>query len=233
MLISGIQRFTMLDFPDRTAAIVFTPGCNMRCKFCHNKEFVLPEEIRKIQHSFLDEEAVLRFLATRKGLLDGVVISGGEPTIQPDLIPFIHKVRDLGFLVKLDSNGNRPDILRDVIDQELVDYIAMDVKTSLDTYQELVGAMAHTDKIAESIALLKKHRVPYEFRVTLIKEFHTPEILADMAQLLDGAHALYLQSFRSANTLDPTWKTKHPFTPDELVAIRDQFAQTVDNVFVR
>ncbi len=173
MLISGVQQFTLLDYPNKVAAIIFTPGCNMRCRFCHNKEFVLPAEIAKMRSHFIPEDAVLRFLAKRKGKLDGIVISGGEPTLQPDLIAFIHKVRDMGFLVKLDTNGALPDILMTCVHDKLVDYVAMDVKTLPKHYPALVGDMIDPANITKSITFLKQGHVPYEFRTTIIDGIHT------------------------------------------------------------
>lgn len=208
MLISGIQPFTLLDYPDKVAAIIFTPGCNMRCRFCHNKEFVLPEEIAKIRTSFIAEKTILNFLRSRKGKLDGVVISGGEPTVQPNLRQFIEKVRAMGFLVKLDTNGNLPDVLKSLVKDRLVDYVAMDVKTTPDRYKALVGDMANPDSVVKSIAFLKKNHVPYEFRTTLIAGEHTPKVIKDMADLLAGADTLYLQTFRPETTLDPAFEEK-------------------------
>ncbi len=233
MIISGIQKFTLLDFPEHIACIIFTGGCNYRCGFCHNPEFVLPEQLAKLRKNFIPEEAALNFLKQRRGMLDGVVISGGEPTIMPDLENFIVKVRELGFAVKLDSNGNRPEALRSLIDKGLADYVAMDFKTSLPQYQALVGTGADVAKIRESIELLKRGDVEYEFRTTLIREAHTPEILAAMRETLSGAKRLYLQPFRNDITLDPAFKDFHSFTPDEMKEIAKLFAGSVEEVFVR
>jgi len=212
MLISGVQKFTMLDYPKKVAAIIFTPGCNMRCGFCHNKEFVLPEEIKKMRPSFIPEKAVLNFLERRKGKLDGIVISGGEPTVQPDLRQFIQKVREMGFLVKLDTNGNLPDVIKNLVNDKLVDYVAMDVKTTLDNYEGLVGKMANPQNIKENINFLKQGSVPYEFRTTVIDEIHTNEIIKEMAELMRGADKLYLQKFRPETTLDPEFENKKPLS---------------------
>lgn len=234
MLISGIQPFTLLDYPDKVAAIIFTPGCNMRCRFCHNKEFVLPEEIAKIRKSFIAEKTVLNFLRSRKGKLDGVVISGGEPTVQPDLRQFITKVRAMGFLVKLDTNGNLPDVLKNLVKDKLVDYVAMDVKTTPDRYKALVGDLAHPDKVVESIIFLKKNRVPYEFRTTLMAGEHTPKVIKDMAELLAGADTLYLQTFRPETTLDPTFGEKNPIAATTVNRYVDIFTKKgVRRVFLR
>ncbi|PID51869.1 MAG: anaerobic ribonucleoside-triphosphate reductase activating protein [Candidatus Moraniibacteriota bacterium] len=216
MLISGIQQFTLLDYPNKVAAIIFTPGCNMRCRFCHNKEFVLPEEITKMRPYFITEDAVLRFLIKRKGKLDGVVISGGEPTLQPDLIPFITKVRDMGFLIKLDTNGALPDILMTCVREKLVDYVAMDVKTLPEKYPKLVGDMIDPENIRKSIAFLKRGHVPYEFRTTIIDGIHTTSLMQDIATLLAGSDALYLQKFRPDTTLDPAFEKKKPISDDTM-----------------
>lgn len=233
MLISGIQKFTLLDFPEKIACIIFTGGCNYRCGFCHNPEFVLPEKLAKISKNFIQEGAVLNFLEQRRGLLQGVVITGGEPTIMPDLENFIVKVRDLGFAVKLDSNGNRPEVLQSLIAKGLVDYIAMDFKTSLPEYQALVGKWADEKKILESIDILKEGKVEYEFRTTLIREVHTPPILQAMSKTMSGAKRLYLQAFRSGITLDPAFKDFHSFTADEMEDIAKLFRENVEEVFVR
>ena len=216
MLISGVQKFTMLDYPEKVAAIIFTPGCNMRCKFCHNKEFVLPEEIKQLRPSFVPQEAVLNFLKSRKGKLDGVVISGGEPTVQPDLKDFIKEVRKMNFLVKLDTNGNLPDIMKELVSEGLVDYIAMDVKTTLENYKDLVGDLANPKKIEESINFLKQGTINYEFRTTIIDGVHTTDIIKEMAKVLEEADKLYLQKFRPETTLDPEFQNKKPVSDKKM-----------------
>ncbi|MFZ2299854.1 MAG: anaerobic ribonucleoside-triphosphate reductase activating protein [Candidatus Moraniibacteriota bacterium] len=233
MIISGIQKFTLLDFPGKIACILFTGGCHYRCGFCHNPEFVLPEQLAKLSKSFIPEEVALNFLQKRRGMLDGVVISGGEPTIMPDLESFIVKVRDLGFAVKLDTNGNRPEVLRSLIKKDLVDYIAMDFKTSLPGYRSLVGNGADEMKLRESIELLKKGDINYEFRTTLIREVHTPGILEAMRDTLSGAKRLYFQTFRSGITLDPAFKDFHGFEPEETREIAKLFSGSVKEVFIR
>lgn len=216
MLISGVQQFTLLDYPGKVAAIIFTPGCNMRCRFCHNKEFVLPEEIQKLRPSFIPEQAILNFLESRKGKLDGLVISGGEPTAQPDLQEFIKKVRAMDFLVKLDTNGNLPDVLKNLVNDKLIDYVAMDVKTTPAQYKKLAGDMANPEKITQSIEFLKEGHVPYEFRTTVIDGVHTHAIIEKMATLLNGTDKLYLQKFRPKTTLDPAFETKKPLSTKKM-----------------
>ncbi len=233
MLIAGVQKFTMLDFPEKTACIVFTPGCNFRCGYCHNPEFVLPEEVQKLKNNFIPESAVFRFLDERQGLLDGVVITGGEPTMMGDLDEFIRKVKRKGFLVKLDTNGSNPERVKPLMDGGLVDYIAMDVKTSLSTYLSLVGKGGRQEKIAQSMEMLVASACPYEFRITLVKEFHTYPMLEDLAKEIQGAKKLYLQSFRPGNTLDPIFKNYHAFSSLEMEEIRNIFLRTVAEVIIR
>lgn len=233
MIISGIQKFTLLDFPGKISCVIFTGGCNYRCGFCHNPEFVLPEELAKLSKNFIPEEAVLNFLKQRQGMLEGVVITGGEPTIMRDLEDFIVKVRSLGYAIKLDSNGNKPEVLQALIDKKLVDYVAMDFKTSLPDYKALVGQWADEIKLRESIELLKKGDVDYEFRSTLIREVHTREILEAMRETIAGAKRLYLQTFRNGITLSPAFAEYHPFSQEEMQAIAQQFSKSVGEVFVR
>jgi pyruvate formate lyase activating enzyme len=232
MKLSAIQRFTMLDYPGRVACIAFTPGCNMRCGFCHNPEFVLPEKIREIQSDLIEEQTFFNFLDKRRGLLEGVVVSGGEPTIWRDLPEFLRRIKEKGFLTKLDTNGNHPEMLRALLDQQLVDYVAMDVKTSLAEYPKL-GGTVKPENIQESIRLLKASDIPYEFRTTLIKEVHTEKVLQDMAELLSGATRYHLQVFRPGHTLDLRFATYHPFSPEEMQMLVERFSTAVDEVSIR
>lgn len=233
MIISGIEKFTLLDFPDRLACVVFTGGCNFRCGFCHNPEFVLPEELAKIRGSFIPEEAVLNFLRDRQGKLQGVVISGGEPTLMPDLEAFIVRVRALGYAVKLDSNGNRPAVLRSLYGKGLLDYVAMDLKTDLPGYRALVGKGADEQALTESIRLIIGSGVEYEFRSTLIREIHSPPVLEAMRRALTGAKRLFLQPFRNEVTLHTRFRGYHPFSSDEMEGIAEFFRKTVPEVGIR
>lgn len=233
MKFSAIQRFTLLDYPGRVACIAFTPGCNMRCGFCHNPEFVLPELVKELQPSFIDEGPFLNFLDQRQGLLDGVVVSGGEPTVWPDLPILMRQIKERGFLVKLDTNGNNPEMLRKLLDEKLLDYVAMDVKTSLEGYSTLVGVGIDGKNIAKSIELLKSSAIPYEFRTTLIKEIHTEPILAALEKLVTGAREYYLQIFRPGHTLSPTFARYHPFAHDEMERLAERFGKFVGKIGVR
>ncbi len=198
MNIQGFQKLTLLDYPDHMACTVFTGGCNMRCPFCHNASLVL----RPGENPAYFEEEIYAFLEKRKGVLDGVAITGGEPLLQHGLREFILQVRELGFAVKLDTNGSYPDRLASLIDQGLLDFVAMDVKNSKEKYALTVG-VPNFDiaPIEQSIALLRSSGVPYELRTTVVKELHTAEDIEDMGVWLAGDHAHYLQGFIDSGDL--------------------------------
>ena len=199
MLIKGLQKLTLLDFPEKMACTLFTFGCNFRCPFCHNASLVLSD---RADDSIISEEEFFSFLQKRRGMLEGVCISGGEPTLQPDLPDFIRRIRDLGFAVKLDTNGYRPAVLRTLIDGGLVDYVAMDVKNSLSRYPETVGiSRFDTAPLEESMDLLMENRVPFEFRTTLVRGLHTPESIAEMGKRLAGEERFFLQTFEDSGDL--------------------------------
>jgi len=194
MKISGLQKTTLLDFPGQVACTVFTGGCNFRCPFCHNSELLdinaLPAE------NDYSEEEVFDLLKKRHGVLTGIAITGGEPTLQPDLREFIEKVRSLGYLVKLDTNGYKPEVLKNLVDAGLVDYVAMDIKSCRENYGKVAG-VDHPDlsRIEESIRFLMQGKIPYEFRTTVVKELHTKEDFIKIAEWLDGAENYFLQNF--------------------------------------
>jgi pyruvate formate lyase activating enzyme len=233
MKLSAIQRFTMLDYPDQVACIAFTPGCNMRCGFCHNPEFVLPEKIRELQGNFIAEETFFNFLERRRGRLEGVVVSGGEPTIWRDLPEFLRTIKAKGFLTKLDTNGHHPAMIEQLLAEKLVDYIAMDVKTSLAEYPKLVGGGVKPEQIQKSIDILKSSGIPYEFRTTLIKEVHSEKILKDMERLLKGVERYYLQTFRPGHTLNPVFASYHPFSGEEMKGLTQRFSGVAKEVAIR
>lgn len=225
--ISGIQKFTCLDFPGKLACIVFLAGCNLRCGYCHNPEFVLPEKLEKLKDSFIPEKSFFKFLEKRQGLLEGVVVSGGEPTIHKDLIDFIKRIKELGYLVKLDSNGSRPEVLRKILRNSLVDYIAIDVKTSPSDYQNLTEREVGKE-ILESIELIKSSGIDYEFRTTLIREVHDEKILEELGSLLKDSKKISLQKFRNGQTLDPRFQNYHAFKDEEMGSIaKDYFAYCI------
>jgi pyruvate formate lyase activating enzyme len=230
---SGIQPFTLLDYPGQVACIAFLPGCNFRCGYCHNPEFVLPESLAKTQASWVAEDDMMSFLDRRRGKLDGIVISGGEPTLHAGLEAFIRRVREEGFKIKLDTNGSRPDVLKTLFDAKLVDYIAMDVKTSLERYAELVGPCVKPETIRESIAIIMDRAPEYEFRTTLLREVHGLSDLQQMANLVLGAKRYALQRFRPATTLDPAFANYSSPDDAEMDVIADVFRSKVKELILR
>ena len=199
MLIKGLQKLTLLDFPDKMACTLFTFGCNFRCPFCHNASLVLAD---RTDDSSMPEEEFFTFLSRRKGMLEGVCITGGEPTLQPDLPEFIARIKEMGYAVKLDTNGYRPDVLRGLTEAGLLDYVAMDVKNSLPLYGETVGiARFDTRPVEESMDYLMENRVPFEFRTTLVRGLHTVESVRAMGERLAGDEAFFLQTFKDSGDL--------------------------------
>ncbi len=189
MLIGAITKFTLIDFPGHISAIIFTQGCNFRCPFCHNPELVLPEKFEDP----IPEDEVLKFLAHRKKYLDGVEFTGGEPTLQKDLPQMIKKIKEMGFAVKLDTNGTNPEMLKQLFSENLLDYVAMDVKSSLERYDEIAGVKTDKDKIRESISLIINNAPDYEFRTTVIKGFHNIEEIRRIGELIQGAKRYFIQ----------------------------------------
>lgn len=190
MKIGGFQKMTVLDYPGKVACTVFTHGCNLRCPFCHNAGLVVRDE------DLIDENEILSYLNKRRGILDGVCISGGEPTLQSDLFDFMKKIKDLGMLIKLDTNGTCPDKLQYAIDNGLVDYVAMDIKNCREEYAKTCGlSKMDISKIEKSVEILMQSGIDYEFRTTVTKELHTPDDFAKIGQWIKGAKRYYIQSF--------------------------------------
>ena len=211
MRILGLQKLSLLDFPGKVAATVFTGGCDLRCPFCHNAPLVLPGR----GTSALDAGAVLDFLASRRGLLDGVVLSGGEPLLQPDAADFLAEVKAMGFAVKLDTNGCHPDALADILDRRLADYVAMDIKNSLEKYPWTVGVPGFdTAPVERGARLLMEGPADYEFRTTLVRPFHEVGDMETIGRWLRGARRYYLQAFVDSGDL--VGGGCAPFTPEEM-----------------
>ena len=211
MRILGLQKLSLVDFPGKVAATVFTGGCNLRCPFCHNAPLVLPGR----GTSALDAGGVLDFLASRRGLLDGVVLSGGEPLLQPDAADFLAEVKAMGFSVKLDTNGCHPDALADILDRRLADYVAMDIKNSLEKYPWTVGVPGFdTAPVERSARLLMEGPADYEFRTTLVRPFHEVGDMETIGRWLRGARRYYLQAFVDSGDLVGGGCV--PFTPEEM-----------------
>lgn len=231
MRIAGIDKTSVVDFPGKIAAVVFTPGCNLDCYYCHNRHLLAPGE-QPVNH---DPQDVLDFLATRVGLLDGVVVSGGEATLQPGLDDFVTAVQKLGFETKLDTNGTRPWIVRDLIDRGLVDFVAMDIKAAFTGYDEITQTDVDRSAIEETIDLLMSSGVDYEFRTT----FAPPLTAADVAQIamrIRGAKQYALQQYRMPGrgvNLFGVVEAPEPRTPQELFEAAEIARRFVPNTLVR
>lgn len=192
--IAGLQKLSLVDYPGRMAATVFLSGCQMRCPFCHNSELTQPS------YSSLSEPQLLQFLEKRKTILDGVVITGGEPTLQP-IRRLIEIIKQIGYPVKLDTNGLRPDVLEDLLNAQLLDYVAMDIKNDPDNYARTAGTHINIDLIRASIKLLLNAQIPYEFRTTIVPELHTDRSMQNIGQLIQGADQYALQPFVMRDTV--------------------------------
>lgn len=201
MDVRGLQKLSLLDYPETVACTVFTGGCNLRCPFCHNPSLVLPQRLAG-EPASLDMEELMSFLGKRRGVLDGVCVTGGEPLLQPDLEDFLRELKRMGYRVKLDTNGTWPDRLSQILEAGLVDLVAMDVKNAMDRYPQTVG-LAHfsTTPVRSSIRLLMEGRTPYEFRTTVVRELHREEDLVSLAQTIEGARAYALQQFVDSGDL--------------------------------
>jgi len=225
--ISGEQKTTLIDYPGRVAATVFLSGCNFRCPWCYSPELVLPEKIKK--QPKISEEGFFKFLKERKGLLDGVVICGGEPTINNNLPDFIKKIKKLGYLIKLDTNGSNPRMLKNLIDKKLIDYVAMDVKLPKERYCEIAGMLDCQDNeilknIEKSINILKEGMVDYEFRTTVVPTIHKKEDIIKIAKWIRGAKRYYLQNFRPEKTIDKKFEKIKPYPQEYLLGIQKAIA---------
>ncbi|WP_320129068.1 anaerobic ribonucleoside-triphosphate reductase activating protein [uncultured Sphaerochaeta sp.] len=198
MHIMGLQKMTLLDYPGKVACTVFFGGCNFRCPYCHNAGLVLGNDSEPV----IEEKEFFSFLSHRQGLLDGVCITGGEPMVQKDLETFIIHIRDLGFQVKLDTNGSFPKQLKSLLDNHLLDYISMDIKNSREHYGATIGIQDYDTKpIEQSVSLLMNQTIPYEFRTTVVKEYHTLEDIKKIGSWLAGCRAYYLQAFKDSGNL--------------------------------
>lgn len=208
MLIGGLRKLTLIDYPGKIAATVFTVGCNFRCPFCHNPELVLPELIKK--QPLISEEAFFKSLKSRQGKLDGICIGGGEPTLQKDLLQFTARIKELGFLVKLDTNGSNPLMLKKLIEQKLVDYLAMDIKSSAPNYKRAIGAVCNLTNIEKSIRLIQTSGRPYQFRTTVVPDLVNSADIKKIKSWLADKQELVLQEFRPEKTLNPRYQKKFP-----------------------
>lgn len=223
MLIGGLQKLTLIDYPGKIAATVFTMGCNFLCSFCHNPELVDPLLMK--DQPALSESEIFEFLEKRKGDLEGVCVTGGEPTLHKDLAGFLSKIKSLGFSVKLDTNGSHPEMLENLIREKLVDYIAMDIKAPFDKYRGITGT-ANLEKIKKSIEIIKNFP-EYEFRTTVVPRFHTKEDIIQIAKEISPAKKFFLQQFYPTKTLDPEFKKEKGYSKEILA----EFCEAVKPYF--
>jgi len=241
MQIGGLQKLTLIDFPGRLAATVFLCRCSFRCPWCYSSELVLPEKIK--QQPKISENEFFNFLKKRKGLLEGICVTGGEPTIHKDLPDFIKKIKKLGYLVKLDTNGSNPKMLKDLIDEKLIDYVAMDIKAPIgakmqnakcksqndkskckNKYEKATGVKVDLEKIKKSIEIIKNSGIDYEFRMTVVPTIHTKEDIIQIAREVSPAKRYYLQNFRAEKTIDSKFAKIKSYSEKEILEIQKAIA---------
>ena len=227
MKISGMEKLTLLDYPTKTACLIFTQGCNLKCPFCQNSSLLDTNH-----DGVIDENEVLTYLDKRKGVIDGICISGGEPLLQKDLEGFIKKVKDKGFKVKLDTNGSNPKKLKDLLDKKLLDYVAMDIKNDFTAYDKTSGIdKIDTNKIKESIKILEDSDIEYEFRTTIVKELHDLEKIENICKYLNSKSKYYLQNYRDCETVLQKGLTS--FSNKELQEIKKKLSKNYPNLVIR
>ena len=227
MRLGGLQACSLIDYPGHISAVVFTIGCNFRCPYCHNPELVdetAPE---------LTEESFFSFLENRNRQLEAVTITGGEPTLQQDLVPFISQIKKMGFKVKLDTNGTKPGLIKELQKQQLVDYFAMDIKSPLAHYEATTSRPVDTDKIRQSIAYLMQGGIPYEFRTTVVKALLSPEDILTIGQEIAGASQYFLQRFTAGKLLNPGFVRKTTYSDEELSKMCTQLQTYVNRCEIR
>ena len=229
MKIAHLLPTTLIEYPGKVAALIYTAGCNFRCPFCHNSELVLPDKVKALH--CIPEDDVLYFLRERQGFLDALAITGGEPTLQPDLAEFLARVKGIGYLIKLDTNGSNPGVLARLFDEKLVDYVAMDVKGPEERYSELAGVHVDMNAIKETIRLIIDRAPDYEFRTTVAPTI-TADELEETARLIEGAKRYFLQAFvvpEGKEIVDPSWSDLSALSKEELRAvwerIKDRFPE--------
>jgi len=218
MQIGGLQKITLIDYPGRIAATVFLIGCDFKCPWCYSSELVLPEKIKKQPR--ISQKEFFKFLKERKELLEGATICGGEPSINKDLPQFCKKIKKAGYLVKLDTNGSNPKMLKKLIDEKLIDYVAMDIKLPREKYQKILGRKIKIEDIEKSVKILKEGKVDYEFRTTVVPTILTKEDILKIAKWISGAKRYYLQNFRPEKTIDPKFEKIKPYPQEYLLEIQ-------------
>jgi pyruvate formate lyase activating enzyme len=227
MTINGMQKLTLLDYPGNVACLIFTQGCNFRCPFCHNSGLLdMNNNCEKI-----DEKEVFKYLEKRRGLLDGVCISGGEPLLQKDIEDFIRKVKDLGYKVKLDTNGSSPKKLKQLIEDGLIDYVAMDIKNDFLNYDKTAGMCTNIDNIKKSIEIIENSNIEYEFRTTIVKQFHDVGKLEKIIQYIGPNARYYIQNYQDCSSV--LQRGLNGFDNEELLNIKNTLGVKYPNLVVR
>lgn len=229
MLISGIQKTSLIDYPGKICTILFTRGCNFSCGFCHNPELVNKDKYIPI----IPNEEILQFLKRRKDLIEAITITGGEPTLHSDLPNFIKQVKDMGYLIKLDSNGTNPEMLKEILSKNLIDFVAMDIKNSFSKYQETVNRKLNIEKIKKSIKLIIDSNINHEFRTTLVPIIHTKEDVLNMTKIIKGCQTYVLQNFKSTKTVDPAFTKSRSFTQKEMLEFKKIAKSQIKDVKIR
>jgi len=229
--IGGLEEITLIDYYKKIACIVFLSGCNFRCPWCYAPELVIPSKIRK--HPQIEEDFFLNFLRKRRDKLDGVVVCGGEPTIHKELPFFLEKIKKEGFLVKLDTNGTNPKMIMSLIEEKLVDYIAMDIKGPLNNYKRYTLTDCNIADIRESIEIIKRGKTDYEFRTTAIPEIHKKDDFMEIGREISGARRYFIQSFLAKKTIDKNFLKVNPFTKEELTLFKKKIEPFVKNCEIR
>ncbi|MRR15661.1 MAG: anaerobic ribonucleoside-triphosphate reductase activating protein [Deltaproteobacteria bacterium] len=229
MKIGGLQKVSLIDYPGKISAIIFTQGCNFRCPYCHNPELVE----KKLYRPCLPENDILEFLASRRGKLDAVTITGGEPTLQEDLLPFIGRIRQLGFGVKLDSNGSRPDIIAHLAAKNLLDFIAMDVKAPAAKYPGMIKAAVPFDLIRESIRIILKSGLDHEFRTTVVSSKLSPADILEISREIAGAKRYAIQRFEPRRTLNKRYLSETSYPDEALLNIKKQLEKDIPLIVIR
>ena len=219
MPIGGLQKTTLIDFPGKVACTVFLTGCNFRCPFCYNREIVLPEEIKK--HPSISQRYLFSFLKSRQGLIEGVCLTGGEPTINQGLPEFIKKIKKMGFSLKLDTNGANPKMLQKLIREKLIDYLAMDIKAQLikEKYEKAAGVKVDLKKIKKSIEIIKNSGIDYEFRTTVVPGIHTKKDIMQIAKDIGPARAYFLQNFQPGKNIKQEFGMIRPYSKEFFLKI--------------
>ena len=229
MKIGGLQRVSLIDYPGLICATIFLQRCNFKCSYCHNPELVDTQLFQPC----IKENEVLDFLNTRKGKLDAMTITGGEPTIHDDLVPFIKKIKKMKFAVKLDTNGSQPQVIKTLLDEKLLDFIAMDIKAPLEKYKSVVKVPVNSDLIKESIRLILKAKIQHEFRTTIVESQLEEKDILQIAELISGANSYVLQKFVPAKTLDKKLLKEKSYPDEKLQKIKKHLEHQIPSVTIR